>query len=262
MTDLLKGKIVIVTGAAAGNGAGIAKMMAKEGATVCGWDISDNMEAVAEKMNSHGLNIIPFCVDIVDEIKIINTIEDIIHRYKKIDVLVNNAGVYPTASFLETSNALRNKIIEINVYGTWNCIKAVLPLMIKNRAGRIINISSVTGPRVVSQGMSAYAMSKGAVSALTRAVALETAEYGINVNAILPGLIDTPGVRRVLEKDEVDVEKMLTDIGKTVPIGKLGKIEDIGGAAVYLASEYSNYVTGQEIVVDGGNLLPEIRMEI
>lgn len=216
----------------------------------------------AEKMKEDGYHFTPFVVDITNDAQIKNAVKEIIQEYNTIDVLVNNAGIYPVVPFLETSNEIRNKIMEVNVYGTWSCIKEVLPVMIKNKAGRIINISSVTGPRVVSHGMAAYAMSKGAISALTRAIAMEAAEFSINVNAILPGMIDTPGVHNIFAEEGLDADKMMKDLGKTIPKGRLGKIDDIGGAAVFLASKYADYITGQEIVVDGGNLLPEVRMEM
>ena len=130
--------------------------------------------------------------------------------------------------------------------------------MIECRYGKIVNISSVTGPRVSNKGLSVYSASKGAVSAFTRSIALEVAEYGINVNAILPGSFDTPMMRSMAASRGFDSEDdYIKEVGKEIPLGRLGTMDEAGDLAVFLASEASKYITGTEIIIDGGNIIQE-----
>ena len=153
---------------------------------------------------------------------------------------------------------VKDNVINVNIKGVWNCTRAVIPHMLKQRYGKVVNISSVTGPMVSGKGMTAYAMSKGAVSAFTRTLALEVAEYGINVNAICPGSFDTPMFRSVAGPRGWDSEDAyVKHVGKEIPLGRLGTIEEMGDLAVFLASDKSKYITGVEIVIDGGNIIQE-----
>jgi len=253
----LKDRIAIVTGAARGNGEGIARALAKEGAMVVLWDVVDRVDETATSIRSSGKNAISFRVDITETNQVNQTVQEILKRYAKVDILVNNAGVYPFVPFLDMSDELRDKVFNINIKGTWNCTKAVLPSMIKQKYGKIVNISSVTGPLVSDPGATAYSATKGAISGFTRALALEVAEFGINVNAILPGYIDTPGVKELVKTLGADPEEFTRALAKSVPMRRLGTIDDVGKLAVFLASEESEYITGQEIVIDGGNVIQE-----
>jgi NAD(P)-dependent dehydrogenase (short-subunit alcohol dehydrogenase family) len=253
----LKDRIAIVTGAARGNGEGIARALAKEGATVVLWDVVDRVDETAKSIRSSGHNAVSFKVDITETKQVNQTVQEILKKYAKIDVLVNNAGVYPFVPFLEMSDELRDKVFNINIKGTWNCTQAVLPSMINQKYGKIVNISSVTGPLVSDPGATAYSATKGAISGFTRALALEVAEFGINVNAILPGYINTPGVRELVTSLGEDPDEFVKKLANSVPMKRLGTIDEVGDLAVFLASEESKYITGQEIVVDGGNVVQE-----
>jgi NAD(P)-dependent dehydrogenase (short-subunit alcohol dehydrogenase family) len=257
--DMLKDKVAIITGAAKGNGAGIAEVMAREGALVCLWDIVDEVGETAKEISESGQKAAAFNVDVIDFGQVNRATKAVIKRFGRVDILVNNAGIYPLVPFLEVSDELRDKCWDVNLKGTWNCTKAVLPFMIEQKSGKIVNISSVTGPLVSAPGFTPYAMSKGAISAMTKSLALEVAPYGINVNAILPGSIDTPGLRALAVKRGNDPDQAMIDAGKTIPLGRLGSCYDIGAAAVFLASEYANYITGAELVVDGGNVIQELK---
>lgn len=256
---MVEGKVAIVTGAAAGNGAGISRLLASEGATVNLWDIDTQVDKVAQKICETGGKAIAYKVDITDSDLVKKIADSVLNQFGKLDILVNNAAIYPLVMFRDTSTEIRDKCWEVNVKGTWNCTQAVLSSMIEQRSGKIVNISSVTGPLVSAPGYTAYAMTKGAISAMTRSLALEVAEFGIHVNAVLPGSIDTPGLRDIAIKRGKDPNKAKLEAGKTIPLGRQGTPEDVGGAVLFLASDYSNYITGSEIVVDGGNVIQELK---
>jgi len=257
MKERLKDKVAIVTGAARGNGKGIARAMAQEGAKVLLWDILDLIEETARDINSSGKRAVPFKVDITDIKRVNQTVQEIVGNFGRIDILVNNAAIAFFIPFVETPDDLRDKIFDVNLKGPWNCTKAVIPIMMKQKYGKIVNISSVTGPRVSAAGLTAYSATKGAISGFTRALALEVAEFGINVNAILPGYVDTPMLRGAAKDLGIAEDEFVKMIAKSVPMKRLGTIDDIGDLAVFLASEESKYITGQEIVIDGGNIIQE-----
>ena len=146
----------------------------------------------------------------------------------------------------------------VNIIGVWNMAKAVYPYMIKQQYGRIINTSSVTGTRVVDEGQTTYSMTKGAVSALTRALAYEAGPHGITVNAVLPGWVRTPKVEQVCRDSRPDdPESAMRDMAAFIPLKRLCRIEEIGDLVAFLASDEATYITGTEMVIDGGSTLPE-----
>jgi NAD(P)-dependent dehydrogenase (short-subunit alcohol dehydrogenase family) len=258
-TQLLKDRVAIVTGASRGLGEGIAKAFATEGAAVAMFsrDLKRLQKHVAD-LKAMGQRAEAFTVDVTDVNQVNQAVEQVVWQYGRVDILVNNAAIAPSMPFLEMPDDVRDSVIDVNVKGVWNCTKAVMPQMIKQRYGKIINVSSVTGPLVSGKGMTAYAASKGAVSAFTRTLALEVAEDGINVNAICPGSFDTPMFRSVARPRGWDSEdEYVKHVGREIPLGRLGTIEEMGNLAVFLASDKSKYITGVEIVIDGGNIIQE-----
>ena len=255
----LKDRIAIVTGASRGLGEGITKAFAGEGATVALFsrDVQRLEKHVAD-LKALGQKAVALPLDVADVEQVNRAVEQVVSQFGRVDILVNNAAIAPSMPFVEMSDDVRDSVIDVNIKGVWNCTKAVMPRMIKQRYGKIINISSVTGPLVSGKGMTAYAASKGAVSAFTRTLALEVAEYGINVNAICPGSFDTPMFRSVAKHRGWDSEdEYVMHVGKEIPLGRLGTIEEMGDLAVFLASDKSKYITGIEIVIDGGNIIQE-----
>lgn len=254
---LLEKKIALITGAAMGNGKAIASVMAEKGATVILADIHDS---VAETAANIGGNAVSYLMDVADDSSVQKTAEDVIAAFGRVDILVNNAGVSRMTTIENLDNGLRDLHYRINVCGPWNCVKAFIPHMMERKYGRIINISSVTGPRVVDPGKAGYALSKGAVSAFTRAIALDAAEYGITSNAILPGYFLTPmSMNSAKQTDPENPERVLKGIVQGVPAGRFGRSEEIGYLAAFLASDEAAYITGQEFVIDGGAGLWETR---
>jgi NAD(P)-dependent dehydrogenase (short-subunit alcohol dehydrogenase family) len=172
--------------------------------------------------------------------------------------LVNNAGVLQYAHFLEMSDELRDWHFKVNIIGAWNCCKAIIPNMIKEKYGKIVNMSSVTGPIVVDEGQIAYATTKAALLGFTKALAREFVGYNITVNAICPGCILTPHLKGTANRVNPDnPQKVLDDIASGIPMGRLGTIEEIGDLAAFLSSDESSYITGTHFIIDGGSTLPE-----
>lgn len=254
----LEGKVAVVTGGAMGNGLGIVKTFLKYGAEVYVLDYSDKIVKSLKELKAkkvHG-----YKVDIRDKKMVQAIIDDIISKTKKIDILVNNAGVAKLMSFTEMTDEVRDYHFDINIKGTWNVTAAVVPYMIKNKYGRIINLSSVTGSMVADPGEVAYATTKAALLGFTKSLAMELVKDNINVNAIMPGYIMTPMVEGIAnDTNASDPESVVKGIAALIPMGRLGTIEELGELASFLASDESTYITGQGIVIDGASTLPETR---
>lgn len=257
----LEGRVAVVTGGAMGNGEGIARVMAKYGAHVALWDISDKVTETAEAIKADGGEATAFKVDVrsFDECK--SATDKLIADAGKIDILCNNAGVAQMIPFLDTEDEARDFHFDVNIKGVWNSTKAVLPNMRDNQYGRIVIMSSVTGPMVANPGHVAYATTKAALWGFTKALALEMISYNITVNAICPGMIRTPMVENgVREISPDDPEPILQMIAGTIPMGRLGTTQEVGELAAFLASDESTYITGTQVVIDGGSTLPETPM--
>jgi len=257
----LEGRVAVITGGAMGNGEGIARVMAKYGAHVALWDISDKVSETAETIKADGGDATAFKVDVrsFDECK--SAADKLIADAGKIDILCNNAGVAQMVAFLDTEDKVRDFHFDVNIKGVWNSTKAVLPNMRDNQYGRIVIMSSVTGPMVANPGHAAYATTKAALWGFTKALALEMVSYNITVNAICPGMIRTPMVENgVREISPDDPETILQMIAGTIPMGRLGTTQEVGELAAFLASDESTYITGTQVVIDGGSTLPETPM--
>lgn len=254
----LDGKIAIVTGGAMGNGLGIVKVFLKYGAKVIILDYSNELNNTIEKLNNEGYSVFGYLVDIRDNDKLNNIADEIREKYGKVDILVNNAGVCKLDMFENMSNEVRDYHLDINIKGTWNVTKAVLPLIKNNSKGSIVNLSSVTGPMVADTGEVAYATTKAALLGFTKALAMELVNDNIRVNAIMPGYIMTPMVKNIAnETNSEDPESVVKGIAIGIPMKRLGTIEELGELTAFLASDESSYITGQGIVIDGGSTLPE-----
>jgi NAD(P)-dependent dehydrogenase (short-subunit alcohol dehydrogenase family) len=254
----LDGRVAVVTGAAMGNGEGVARVMARHGARVVLWDISDRVIETAAALQSEGHRATACKVDVRNFEECETAAADAAANLGKIDILCNNAGVVRLVPFLEMSDEARDFQFDVNVKGVWNCTKAVLPEMQKNKYGRIIIMSSVTGPMVANEGETAYATTKAALWGFTKALALEVVKDNITVNAICPGMIRTPMVENAARDFSPDNPDAIIDvIAGTIPMGRLGDILEIGELAAFLASDESSYMTGTQVVIDGGSTLPE-----
>ena len=254
----LEGRTAVITGGAMGNGAGIAKVMARHGARVVLWDRSEKVIETAEAFGADGLAATARQVDVTDRQQCLDAVDALLSDGGRVDILVNNAGVARLCPFDRMDDELRDFHFRVNINGVWNCTQAVVPAMKRQRYGKIVILSSVTGPLVVDEGMSAYATSKAALIGLTKGLARDLAGYGIHVNAICPGYIRTPMVEHsATESNPGDPEAVMDGIAAGVPLGRLGRPEEVGELAAFLASEEASYITGTHVVIDGGSTLPE-----
>lgn len=243
---MLEGKIALVTGAARGIGRAIALALAADGAAVIvNYNGSrERAEQVVEEIRALGVNAVSYQCNVADTAAVDAMIKEVIKTYGRLDILVNNAGITRDNLIMKMSEEDFDAVINANLKGCFNTIKAVSRQMLKQRAGRIINISSVSGI-LGNAGQANYAASKAGIIGLTKTMARELASRGITVNAIAPGFVDT------------DMTQVLSDSVKEaataqIPLGRFGSPEDIANMAAYLASEKASYITGQIISVDGG----------
>lgn len=254
----LKDKVCIVTGGAMGNGLGIVKVFLDYGAKVIILDYSDEVYSTIDRLKS--VNLSGYKVDIRDKEEVNSIVSEIIKDFGRIDVVVNNAGICNLEKFVDMSDDMRDAHFDINIVGTWNVTKAVVPNMIENKYGKIVNLSSVTGPMVADSGEVAYATTKSAILGFTKALAMELVEHNINVNAIMPGYILTPMVENMAKiSNPNNPDSIIKGITDGIPMGRMGTIEEVGELAAFLSSDESSYITGQGIVIDGASTLPETK---
>ena len=252
----LNGKVVIVTGGAMGIGFGIAYRLAEAGANVVIADINEEVGNTATReLNNNGWKAEFIKTNVVEEKDVKDAIDFTLKKYGGIDILVNNAGIYPIISVMQMQPADFDKILSVNLKSVFLFTKAVAEVMIKqNRGGKIINITSVDALHPSSVGLAVYDASKHGVWGFTKNTALELAPHNIQVNAIAPGGIATPGTgagKSVTPEMEAILKKFL----EKIPMKRMGNPDDIGKVALFLASDLSSYMTGSQIVVDGGVLL-------
>ena len=237
----LKDKVAIITGAAAGIGFATAEKFLAEGAKVAICDVSEEaLSKAAEKLG----DIMTFKVDITD----VDSVEDMVCKvkeaYGRVDILINNAGIIKDAQFYKMDASAFHKVIDVNLFGTYNCCKAVIPIMMEQKYGRIVSAASVSAFNGAF-GQSNYAASKAAIMGMTRSMGRELGKYGITVNAVAPGSVMTAMFSTIPEELK---EKKL----KEIPVRRFGVPEDIANMFAFLASDEASYVNGTTIVVDGG----------
>ena len=243
---MLSGKVAIVTGASRGIGRETALTLAGYGATVivnyCG--SKDKAEAVVEEITAAGGTAKAYQGDVSDFDVAKEMITSVKKEFGSIDILVNNAGITKDNLIMKMSEEEFDKVIEVNLKGAFNCIKHVSRQMLKQKSGRIINISSVSGV-MGNAGQANYCASKAGVIGLTKSVARELSSRGITCNAVAPGFIDTEMTAQMTDKAKEAVKTQ-------IPLGRVGKVDDIAEVVTFLASEKASYITGQVISVDGG----------
>lgn len=248
----LTGKIALVTGASRGIGRGIALCLAKQGANVAVnyHSSEEEAQAVVQEIENLGVRAITVKANVASKPEVEAMAGRVKEEFGRLDILVNNAGVLSSRALEQMTEKDWDWVININLKGQFLCAQAVVPMMAENKWGRIINLASIASGGVgvgFSSGLSCYCASKGGVVGLTEELAIELGPKGINVNAIAPGVIETD-----MTKDIAGDETAKQGILARLPIKRLGRPEDIGAAAAFLASEEASYITGSVVYVDGG----------
>ncbi len=244
MTMDFKDKIVIVTGAVSGIGKEIAVMFGEHGAKLVICDISEEIKNTKSELLQSGTYCESFQMDVTNYSQIENMVNIVLDKLDRVDILINNAGIIRDNLLLRMKEEDWDKVLSINLKGTFLCTKAVSKPMIRQRSGKIVNISSIIG-LIGNAGQTNYSASKAGIIGFTKSCAKELATRNINVNAIAPGYIDTKMTKEL--NSEVK-EKILSQI----PLARFGKPKDVAEVALFLASALADYITGQVIVVDGG----------
>ena len=243
----LENKVALISGGARGMGAVEAKLFAKEGAKVIIGDmLEEEGRKVETEINETGGECVFVPLDVTDEDAWQRAVNLAVSRFGKLDILVNNAGIYRAHDVVETTSAEWDEVMDVNAKGVFLGTKYAIPEMRKAGGGSIVNISSVAG-LVGSLETTAYTASKGAVRLLTKSTAIQYASEGIRANSIHPGTIETPMTEALLADEAHREDRM-----NRTPIGRLGRPEDVAYGALYLASDESSFVTGSELVIDGG----------
>lgn len=241
----LTGKVAMVTGGAQGIGKAVALLLARNGADIIAADINlEKAEETVREIQLLGRKALAVKVDVGSFDDVIRVVQTVLEKFSQIDILVNNAGINRDKLILRMTEEDWDAVLTINLKGTFNCTKAVVRHMSKQRSGKIVNIASVVG-EMGNAGQANYAASKAGVIGFTKTVAREFAQRGINVNAIAPGYIETP-------MTDVLAEKVKEELRRMIPMERLGKPEDVAEAVLFLVSEASSYITGQVLNVNGG----------
>jgi 3-oxoacyl-[acyl-carrier protein] reductase len=244
----LENQIAVVTGAGRGIGRAIALKFAAEGAHIAVVSrTAENAEKVTSEIRALGRNAWPFAVDVADSAAVATTAEKILEQARKVDILVNNAGITRDGLLMRLSEEDWDAVLDTNLKGAFSFTKAFSRAFLKQRAGRVINISSVIG-LIGNAGQCNYAASKAALIGFTKAVAKEFASRGVTVNALAPGFIETDMTAEL-------TAELKADLLKRIPLNSLGQAEDIAAAALFLASPAARYITGQVLTVDGGMVM-------
>jgi 3-oxoacyl-[acyl-carrier protein] reductase len=242
----LAGKIAIVTGAGGGIGAAICERLGQEGAKVVVSDIVlEKAENEAKSLTARGVTAIAAAADVINAASVAALVSTALEAFGRVDILVNNAGFQRDKRIVNMSEDDWDAVVDVILKGAFQCSKAVLPVMIQNKWGRIINMSSRA--HLGNPGQANYSAAKAGLLGFTRALALENGKYGVTVNSVAPGIVDTLAVRSLGH-----FEKIRENAEKTTPIPRLGTVEDVADGVTFLASDRASYISGEVLHISGG----------
>ncbi len=246
--SILEGKVALITGGARGIGREIALRLAAQGADIAICDVNArDMENTSSEIRQLGRECLAVKADVTDSKSVQEMVDKILDKFKKLDILINNAGITRDNLVLRMSEDDWDKVIAVNLKGTFVCTKIVSRVMLKQRFGKIVNVASIIGI-MGNAGQANYSASKAGIIGLTKSIAKELAPRGVCVNAIAPGFIKTEMTAKLSE----DVQKKMLAV---IPLGRFGEPGDVADLVLFLSSESSSYITGQVIQIDGGMLM-------
>ena len=244
----LEGKVALITGGARGIGKELALRFAKEGSDIAICDVNmELLEQTAEEIRGMDKDVLVFKADVTSSTEVQNMLDKILDKFKKLDILINNAGITRDSLILRMPEEDWDRVIAVNLKGSFVCTKAAAKVMLKQRFGKIVNLASIIGI-MGNIGQANYSASKAGIIGLTKSVAKELAPRGVCVNAIAPGFIKTEMTAKLPE----DIQKKMLSV---IPLGRFGEPKDVADLALFLSSESSSYITGQVIQIDGGMLM-------
>ncbi|MDF2523224.1 MAG: 3-oxoacyl-(acyl-carrier-protein) reductase [Clostridiales bacterium] len=242
----LDGKVAIITGCARGIGKATAQLFIKEGARLLINDLSNDIEVLKDELIANGGEVICYTGDVSDFKQVEEMVQTALNHFGKIDILVNTVALPQRKGILDTSIEEFDRVINVNLKAAFYPCKAVLPHMVQRRYGKIVNVASIAGIRGGGiLGKSTYAGSKAGVIGLTKGIAREVAEYGINVNVVAPGLTNTP-------RNNVETPENISRAVAAIPLKRMGEPEDMAPTILHLASDDTRFITGTVSVIDGG----------
>ncbi len=253
--DRVKGKVAIVTGGGSGIGESTAKLLAKEGAKVAVVDIDDEMgKRVVKEIKAAGGAAEYWHMNIANEKEVEKTFADIDKKFGKLHILVNNAGIAGQGGMThEITSEQFDAVMNVNLKGTFFCSKHAIPYILKTGGGSVVNVSSIMG--MLGGPALPYNTSKGGIRNMTKSDAFIYARKGIRFNSVHPGFIVTPLFTKLASKEPEGVEVAIKREGGNIPMGRMGQPEEIAAGILFLASDESSYITGAELVIDGGSLM-------
>lgn len=246
----LAGKVAVLTGAAAGLGRATAIALVHEGATVCAYDRdAEGLERLVSAVDT-GTDgrIVPYKLDVTSQPEVAEAVGSTIAKHERVDILINNAGIYPIVSFLEISDEQFDQVLSVNFKSAYFLARAIIPHMVRRSSGRIVNIATTSFHRPMP-GHVHYTTSKAALVGLTRGLAAEFGRSGIGVNCVAPGVVATDTVSATFTED---LHETFVN-ARAIP--RYGKVDDVVGAILFLCSDASGFITGQTVVVDGGRIM-------
>ena len=247
----LEDKVAVITGAGSGIGYEMATLFAREGARIMGADVdADGLATTAAAVEAIGRPMRTFVADVTDPTAVENLMAETVEAFGSIDILCNNAGIGHVGSVLDVTPEEWDRVMAVNVRGVYLGCKYAVPYMLAQGGGIIVNTASVAG-QVGLPKRAVYSASKGAVIALTKQVAIEYVDKNIRVNCVCPGTVETPWVQRLLAVED-DPAAALENLRLRQPMGRLGQPDEVAKAALYLASDAADFITGIELVLDGG----------
>ena len=247
----LDGRVAMVTGASRGIGEATARRFAREGARVCLTDAKlEGALSTARQLVDEGMDVFAARVDVTNNLEVENAVKETMERYGRLDILVNNAGVTRDNLFHKMTDDDWRTVLNVHLGGAFFCARAVQKHMVEHNYGRIVNVSSLSA--LGNRGQANYSAAKAGIQGFTKTLAIELGRYGVTVNAVAPGFIETDMTRETAARLGMDFDDFVSEAVQSIPVGRAGWPEDVAAAILYLASEEAGFVSGQVLYVAGG----------